>query len=200
MGQGVLSFLSQCYPPVKRAADIIVSLLALIGLVVPLIFVWIAVKLTSPGPGLFWSDRVGRNGKIFRMPKFRTMTVCSKVVSREKAEACDITFTPIGQFLRKSSIDELPQFYSVLVGHMSLIGPRPVLPQDEATTLRSSCEKTMDIRPGITGLAQVKGRNNVSPRRKAKYDSFYAHNMCAVFDAKIIANTVKILHRTHLVQ
>lgn len=196
----MFSYFRLCYPVLKRTVDIIVSLLALIGLAIPLLFVWAAVKLTSPGPGLFWSDRVGRNGKIFKMPKFRTMTVCSKIVSREKAAECDITLTPIGQFLRTSSIDELPQFYSVLIGDMSLIGPRPVLPEDEASVLRSSCEKTMKIRPGITGLAQIKGRNFVSPRHKARYDAFYAHNMCAVFDAKIIAKTVSILRRTDYVQ
>lgn len=200
MGQGVFSFLSQYYPPLKRALDILVSALALLVLAAPLLIVWALVKATSPGPGIFWSDRVGRNGKIFRMPKFRTMTVCSKIVAREKAGTCDITLTPIGQFLRKTSIDELPQLFSVLIGDMSLIGPRPVLPEDEATQLRSSCQRTMTIRPGITGLAQIKGRNNVSPRRKARYDSFYAHNMCALFDFKIVGKTLQVLHRTDYVQ
>ena len=195
----MFSLFSHYYPPVKRLIDIIVSALALIGLAVPLLLIWIAVKVTSKGPGIFWSDRVGRNGKIFKMPKFRTMTVCSKVVSREKAVSCDITMTPIGQFLRKTSLDEIPQFYSVLIGDMSLIGPRPVLPEDEATMLRSSCPRTMTIRPGITGLAQVNGRNNVSPRKKARYDAFYAHKMCALFDFKIIAKTVKVLRRTDFV-
>ena len=184
----------------KRAVDVVVSALALIGLTVPLLFIWVAVKLTSPGPGLFWSDRVGRNGKIFKMPKFRTMTVCSRVVSRETAASGDITLTPIGEFLRKTSLDELPQFFSVLVGDMSLIGPRPVLPDDEASGLRSVCERTMKIRPGITGLAQIKGRNFVSPRQKARYDSFYAQKMCAIFDFKIIGETLKVLRRTDLVQ
>ena len=184
----------------KRVLDLVVSLIALVILFVPLLLVWLAVKFTSSGPGFFWSNRVGRDGKIFRMPKFRTMTTCSKVVSREKVCEKDITLTPIGQFLRKTSIDELPQLYSVLVGHMSLIGPRPVLPEDEATQLRSNCTDTMKIRPGITGLAQVNGRNNVSPRRKAQYDAFYARNMCMVFDAKILAKTVQILHRTDFVR
>ena len=180
--------------------DVTMSSLALLGLAPLLLLVWIAVRLTSSGPGLFWSDRIGRNGKVFRMPKFRTMTTCSKVISRENATSEDIKFTPIGLFLRKSSIDELPQFYSVFVGDMSLIGPRPVLPADEAAQLRASCMETMKLRPGITGLAQVNGRNFVKPRQKARYDAFYAKNYCAIFDLKIIGRTIGILSNTDLVQ
>lgn len=196
----MISALRIWYPLLKRTFDFVVALCALLVLFVPLTLVWVLVRLTSKGPGLFWSDRVGRGGLIFRMPKFRTMTTCSKVVSREHAKPSDIKMTPIGQFLRKTSIDELPQLYSVLVGHMSLIGPRPVLPGDEATRLRSTCHKTMAVRPGITGLAQIKGRNNVSPRQKARYDAFYAREMCMILDAKILMKTFQILHRTDYVR
>lgn len=184
----------------KRAIDFIVALVALLVLFLPLLIVWSLVRLTSKGPGLFWSERVGRNGKVFKMPKFRTMTTCSKVVSREVAAPTDVTFTSIGPFLRKTSIDELPQLYSVLIGDMSFIGPRPVLPNDEAVYHRSSCKNTLLIRPGITGLAQVNGRNNVTPQRKARYDAFYARKMCLVLDTKILTKTVMILHRTDFVK
>jgi O-antigen biosynthesis protein WbqP len=184
----------------KRAIDFVAALTFFVLLLPLMAGLWLAVRLTSKGPGLFWSERVGRNGKVFRMPKFRTMTVCSKVLSRELAGENDCKMTPIGDFLRRTSLDEIPQFWSVLLGHMSLIGPRPVLPQDKAAALRASCDYTLSVRPGITGLAQVNGRNFVSPRRKARYDAFYAREMCLMLDAKILLATIGILHRHDLVQ
>ncbi|MGB6317696.1 MAG: sugar transferase [Litorimonas sp.] len=196
----MFAFGRKYYPILKRAMDLLVGLLFFTALLVPMMIIWLAVRLTSKGPGLFWSERVGRNGRIFRMPKFRTMTTCSKVMSRELAGADDCKMTPIGQFLRNTSLDEVPQFWSVIMGHMSLIGPRPVLASDLAAELRASCEATMSVRPGITGLAQINGRNFVTPRRKVRYDAFYAREMCLVLDMKILMTTIGILHRHDLVK
>lgn len=194
------AFFRHIYPSLKRLIDCLVSAALLVVFLLPMVATWVAVRMTSEGPGLFWSKRVGRNGQVFSMPKFRTMTSCSKVMSRELATEADCRLTPIGGFLRRSSLDELPQLWSVFMGHMSLIGPRPVLPEDRAATLRASCERTMAVRPGITGLAQVNGRNFVTPRRKARYDAFYAREMCLMLDAKIALTTLGMLHRTDLVK
>ena len=188
------------YPVLKRATDFVVATMFFAVLFVPMLIIWIAVKLTSDGPGLFWSERVGRDNKVFLMPKFRTMTVCSKVMSREIAADGDCQVTLLGQFLRNTSLDELPQLWSVIMGHMSLIGPRPVLPFDLAAQLRAACPVTMSVRPGITGLAQIKGRNFVTPHRKVRYDAFYSRNMCLILDMKILLSTIGILHRHDLVQ
>ena len=160
----------------------------------------ILVKLTSQGPILFWSSRVGRNGMMFRMPKFRTMTTCSKIMAREIASNEDCKMTPIGRFLRRSSLDELPQLWSILKGDMSFIGPRPLLPCDTVSILRTQYREITSIRPGLTGLAQVNGRNFVTPRNKARYDAFYARRACGILDAKIILATFRILHRVDFVK
>ena len=188
------------YPFVKRLLDIIVSALALIVLTPLLLLLCVLVKITSPGPALFWSERTGYKGQAFKMPKLRTMMQGSKVMSRESADADDISMTPIGQFLRKASLDELPQLWCVLKGEMSLIGPRPLLVNDRAANQRRECPQIYDVKPGITGLAQVNGRNFISMRNKVRFDAFYADRVCLFLDAKILYRTVGTVFNTKLVQ
>ncbi|WP_189495199.1 sugar transferase [Algimonas arctica] len=196
----MLSILKRLYPVFKRTVDRLLAALLLLILFPVLVSTWIAVKLTSKGPGLFWSSRIGRDGDAFRMPKFRSMTVCSKIMAREVASNEDFKMTPIGNFLRRTSLDELPQLLSIVKGDMSFIGPRPLLPCDDAITERAKYSDLCKVRPGITGLAQINGRNSVSPRKKARYDAFYARKFCLVLDAKIVIETLKIIRRTDLIK
>lgn len=188
------------YPAFKEFVDRSFAVALLVVLAPLLLGVWFAVRLTSKGPGIFWSERVGRNGDVFLMPKFRTMTVCSKIMPREHATVQDFKMTPIGSFLRRTSLDEFPQFLSIAIGHMSFIGPRPLLQGDEGELARRCYAEISRLRPGLTGLAQVKGRNGVLPRSKARYDAFYAREFCLLLDTKIILSTLKILHRSDMIR
>jgi O-antigen biosynthesis protein WbqP len=188
------------YAPVKRIIDVCVSFVMLILLSPVLLLTGIAVKLTSKGPALYWSDRRGLNGEVFSMPKLRTMTICSKEISREVATDNDIRFTPIGRFLRKTSLDELPQLWSVLTGEMSLVGPRPLIVADQAEKARFQKSGIYDVKPGITGLAQINGRSFISVENKARYDAFYASRICLFLDFKILMKTALILFKTKLVK
>lgn len=134
------------------------------------------------------------------MPKLRTMTQCSKVMSRESADAGDISVTRLGNILRKSSLDELPQLWCVLKGEMSLIGPRPLLVNDRLAEQRRARPEIFNVKPGITGLAQVNGRNFISMRNKVRYDAFYAERVCLFLDAKILYRTVGTVLNVKLVQ
>lgn len=196
----VLQRFQAFYPLVKRMIDIFVSATALILLAPFLLLLCVIVRLTSKGPALFWSERTGYKGKSFMMPKFRTMSQCSKVMSRESAAANDISFTPIGPILRKSSLDELPQLWCVLKGEMSLIGPRPLLVNDRLAAQRRARPEIFNVKPGITGLAQVNGRNFISMRNKVRYDAFYADRVCLFLDAKILYRTVGTVLNVKLVQ
>lgn len=194
---GVLSkYVRSRYPYLKRTIDIIISAALIIFLVPVFIFLFIAVKLTSQGPAIFWSERLGYDGKKFLMPKFRSMTALSKVMSREIASKDDIKLTPIGKYLRKSSLDEIPQLWSVLKGDMSLIGPRPLLNNDYSVSTRSNYPEIYSVRPGITGLAQVNGRNFISARNKTRYDTFYAQRACMWLDTKIAFRTFGVVFDT----
>lgn len=183
-------YIRSTYPYIKRLIDIVVSATFLVCLLPAFLVLSIAVKLTSKGPAIFWSERVGYNGELFSMPKFRSMTAYSKVMSREVASEDDIELTPIGGFLRKSSLDEIPQLWSVLRGDMSLIGPRPLLSDEYSKATRANYPEIYSVRPGITGLAQVNGRNFISPRNKSRYDTFYAERSCLWLDTKIAFQTV----------
>ena len=177
---------------VKRVMDVGVSGVLLLFLLPFLAMVWAVVRVTSRGPGLYWSRRVGFGGRIFMMPKFRTMPVGTRQIAREAFEAGGGCTTSIGQFLRKLSIDELPQLWSVLVGDMSLVGPRPLLGNDPTTAIRQSrFPQCFGVRPGITGLAQVKGRNSVKPLAKARYDAFYAVRCSLGVDVHILLATAR---------
>ena len=174
----------------KRLFDIFFSLTALIILIVPLIIIYIAVFLTSYTPIIYWSDRVGKNNKIFKMPKFRSMRNVTPVVPKEKLNYHTKWLTPLGSFLRKTSLDELPQIWCVLKGEMSLIGPRPALHnQYDLIELRNKY-KIYKIRPGITGWAQVNGRDTISLKQKVLFDDYYLRKYTFWLDIKIIWLTI----------
>lgn len=173
----------------KRLFDIVLSAFALLCLGIPMLIVVVLVKLTSRGPVFFWSDRIGRNNAIFRMPKFRTMRTDTPVVATHLLTNPTAYLTPIGRVLRKTSIDELPQIYSILVGDMSIVGPRPALfNQDDLIALRTE-KGVHELRPGLTGYAQIKGRDDIEIPEKVALDEYYLKNMSLGFDIKIIIET-----------
>ena len=173
----------------KRLFDFTCSFAALILLAIPMLFTALAVKLTSPGPILYWSDRVGKNNVIFRMPKFRTMRTDTPAVATHLLGNPDQWLTPIGGFLRKSSLDELPQLLSILTGDMSLVGPRPALfNQDDLIALRT--EKCVHrLTPGLTGWAQINGRDELPIPVKVDFDEYYLKNRSLLLDIQIIFRT-----------
>lgn len=180
----------------KRLVDLILLIVALIFLAIPMLIVAIIVKLTSPGPIVFWSDRVGQYNRIFRMPKFRTMQVNTPNVATHLLVGAGNYLTPVGGFLRKSSLDELPQLWSVFVGDMSFVGPRPALyNQDDLIAMRT--ERGVEVLvPGITGWAQVNGRDELDLTEKVKLDAQYLQKQSTGFDFYILFLTVlKVFRR-----
>lgn len=180
----------------KRLFDIACSLIALTALAIPMLIVAILVKLTSAGPVLYWSDRIGRKNVIFKMPKFRTMRINTPAVATHLLGDPDRWLTPGGKFLRKTSLDELPQLYSILVGDMSFVGPRPALfNQDDLIALRT--EKGVHfLTPGLTGWAQINGRDEVPIPIKVDFDEYYLKNRSFMFDLRIIFLTfLKVIRR-----
>lgn len=174
---------------VKRGFDILAALVGLIVLSPLLAALAIAVRLDSPGPALHWSSRVGRLNALFKMPKFRTMRIGAPNVATHLLPDPDAWITPLGRFLRRSSLDELPQLWSVLVGHMSLVGPRPALfNQDDLVALRSAAGVDV-LRPGVTGWAQINGRDDLPVPEKAKLDAEYLARQGLILDLKIILTT-----------
>lgn len=173
----------------KRLFDVVVALLAGVVLLLPLLSVALIVKLTSPGPALYWSQRVGQNNRIFRMPKFRSMRVDTPAVATHLLTDPDRYLSPVGSLLRKTSLDELPQLWSILVGDMSFVGPRPALfNQADLIALRS--ERGVDrLVPGLTGWAQINGRDELPIPEKVKLDEEYLRRRSFWFDMKIIAMT-----------
>ena len=170
----------------KRMFDIGLGLLAAAILLVPVVIVALLVRLTSPGPALYWSDRVGRNNKIFKMPKFRSMRVGTPAVATHLLANPKAHLTPIGSFLRKSSLDELPQLWSILVGDMSFVGPRPALfNQQDLIELRTQ-RGVHTLTPGLTGWAQVNGRDELPIPQKVELDAEYLVGRCFWFDLKIL--------------
>jgi O-antigen biosynthesis protein WbqP len=173
----------------KRAFDILTALCGLIVLSPVLLAVGLAVRLESPGPALHWSRRVGRFNRIFRMPKFRTMRVGAPDVATHLLEDPQAWITPLGRFLRRTSLDELPQLWSVLRGDMSLVGPRPALfNQDDLVALRTAAGVER-LRPGLTGWAQINGRDSLPVPDKARLDADYMARSSFLLDLKIIALT-----------
>ncbi len=177
----------------KRVIDVCIAGGALVALAPLMAALWLLVVLFNGGPGLFWSQRIGRFGQTFWMPKFRTMDARAPLSPRESLEGADGHITPLGSFLRRSSLDELPQLFCVLFGQMSLIGPRPLLPDDQAIFQRQSFPHAMLARPGLSGLAQVVGRNDVTPRRKARLDALYARTVSPRVDLFIFWRTAMIV-------
>ena len=180
----------------KRLFDLLLALCAAVVLVLPVALVAVAVRLTSPGPALYRSDRVGRHNKIFRMPKFRSMRVGTPAVATHMLADAKSHLTPIGSFLRKSSLDELPQLWSILVGDMSFVGPRPALfNQDDLIALRTQYG-VHELVPGLTGWAQVNGRDELPIPDKVKLDAEYLQRRSLWFDIKIIWLTaLKVVRR-----
>jgi O-antigen biosynthesis protein WbqP len=181
---------------VKKIFDFILAVLALVVLIVPIALVALAVKLTSKGPAVYWSDRVGRHNAIFKMPKFRTMRVDTPAVATHLLDNPAQYLTPIGSFLRKSSLDELPQLWSILTGKMSFVGPRPALyNQSDLIALRT--EHGVDkILPGLTGWAQVNGRDELPIPDKVALDVVYLNRQSFWFDFKILVLTfLKVVRR-----
>ena len=182
---------------IKRSTDLCLAALALFVLVVPLVITFIAVKLTSSGPALYWSDRVGRHNKIFKMPKFRSMRVDTPAVATHLLANPKEHITPIGAFLRKSSLDELPQLWSILVGDMSFVGPRPALfNQYDLIELRTE-KNVQTLVPGLTGWAQVNGRDELPIPQKVALDAEYLQRKGFWFDIKILWLTILKVAQRH---
>ena len=162
----------------------------------PFLVVALAVKLSSPGPALYWSDRVGRYNRIFRMPKFRSMRIGTPAVATHLLQDPGAWLTPIGAFLRKTSLDELPQLWSILVGDMSFVGPRPALfNQDNLVALRTE-HGVHELVPGLTGWAQVNGRDELPIPDKVALDVEYLRRRSFLFDLRILWLTVvKVIRR-----
>lgn len=174
----------------KRLFDVIIAVLLLILLSIPMAVISILIKLTSKGPVLYWSDRVGRHNDLFRMPKFRSMRIDTPPVATHLLADPDRYITPVGRFIRKTSLDELPQIFSVLKGDMSFVGPRPALfNQDDLVALRTS-KGIHTIVPGITGWAQINGRDELPIPIKVAYDLYYMKNRSFIFDLKILMLTL----------
>lgn len=180
----------------KRVFDLAVAIVVAIILVLPILIVAIAVRLTSPGPALYWSDRMGRYNRIFKMPKFRTMRIDTPAVATHLLQNPDQWLTPIGSFLRKSSMDELPQLWSILKGDMSFVGPRPALfNQDDLIALRKE-KGVHELVPGLTGWAQVNGRDELPIPQKVALDAEYLQRRSLRFDLKVLWMTaLKVLAR-----
>lgn len=180
----------------KRIFDFVMALSASLALLPILALVALAVRLTSLGPVLYWSDRIGRHNRIFKMPKFRSMRIDTPAVATHLLQNSDQWLTPIGSFLRKSSLDELPQLWSILKGDMSFVGPRPALfNQDDLIALRT--EKGIhELVPGLTGWAQVNGRDELPIPQKVQLDAEYLQRRSLLFDLKILwVTALKVLAR-----
>lgn len=181
---------------IKKSFDLVLALLAMPLLLPLIVLVAVLVRLTSPGPALYWSDRVGHHNKIFRMPKFRSMRIDTPAVATHLLQNPDQWLTPIGSFLRKSSLDELPQLWSILKGDMSFVGPRPALfNQDDLIALRTDAG-VHELLPGLTGWAQINGRDELPISEKVKLDIEYLQRCSFTFDLGILWMTVlKVLRR-----
>ena len=181
---------------IKRIFDFLFALFISAILLLPIVMVALMVGLTSPGPVIYWSVRVGRQNRLFQMPKFRTMKTGTPAVATHLLHDPQQFLTPVGSFLRKSSLDELPQLWSILKGDMSFVGPRPALfNQEDLIALRSS-HGVDQLLPGLTGWAQINGRDELENAEKVRFDVEYLQRRSLFFDLKIIVLTaVKVLRR-----
>ncbi len=174
----------------KRTFDFVLAVLLFLLFAVPMVLIAIAVRLTSPGPVWYWSRRIGKNNRVFYMPKFRTMRCDTPEVATHLLQNPGRWVTPVGRLLRKTSLDELPQLWSILVGDMSFVGPRPALyNQDDLIALRSHAGVDQLV-PGLTGWAQVNGRDELTVLEKVQYDIEYLRKQSLRFDLKIMAITL----------
>jgi O-antigen biosynthesis protein WbqP len=174
---------------VKRLFDVVISGVALLVLALPLLLLALLVRATSPGPAVYWSQRFGRDNRLFPMPKFRSMRIDTPQVATHLLENPDQWLTPIGGLIRRTSLDELPQLWSVLVGHMSLVGPRPAL-FNQHDLIAARTEAGVEIlRPGVTGWAQINGRDEISIAQKVAFDAEYLRRQSFLFDLQILLRT-----------
>jgi len=174
----------------KRTFDLIVALFAIIFLAPVLLIVCLMVRLTSPGPAIYWSDRIGQNNIIFRMPKFRSMVLDAPTLATHLLQNPQVYLSPIGSFIRKTSVDELPQLWSILIGDMSFVGPRPALfNQRDLIELRTQLGVAV-LKPGLTGWAQVNGRDELDIAAKVDLDYQYFLHRSFGFDLKILCLTI----------
>jgi O-antigen biosynthesis protein WbqP len=174
---------------IKRSFDFMFALIVVVIAIIPIIIVAISIKITSTGPILYWSDRVGKNNNVFKMPKFRSMKVDTPVVATHLLADPISVLTPIGDFLRKSSLDELPQLWSILVGDMSFVGPRPALfNQYDLIQLRTK-QGVHHLTPGLTGWAQINGRDELPIPQKVELDVSYLKRQSFKFDCLILWKT-----------
>mgnify|MGYP006430015145 CR=1 FL=1 len=174
----------------KRSFDLLMSVFALVVLMIPAILVALIVRLTSKGPIIYWSDRVGQYNKVFKMPKFRTMCIDTPAVATHLMINAEQHLTPVGSFFRKSSLDELPQLWSIMKGDMAFVGPRPALfNQGDLISLRTS-QGVHELVPGVTGWAQIQGRDELPIPKKVEMDVYYLQHQSLLFDLKILWQTV----------
>lgn len=183
----------------KRTVDIVVATLLLIVFIIPIVIIGVIIKLSDSGTLFFVQKRYGRADKQFSLMKFRTMRMGSPIVANSEFRDMDNYVTPLGKFLRETSLDEIPQIFNVIRGEMSFIGPRPLADTDyEVVKLRSK-NGANNVRPGITGLAQVKGRNKLSNFEKSQFDGKYANNISLWLDVKIVFLTIfKVLKQDNI--
>ena len=180
----------------KRLFDLILAIFLIVLLLIPFLLIAILIIITSKGPVLYWSDRVGKNNKIFKMPKFRSMVINTPTLATHLLDNPDSYLSPIGRFLRTTSLDELPQLFCILKGNMSFVGPRPALySQTDLISLRT--QQSVDkLIPGITGWAQVNGRDELSISDKVLLDVEYQNRQSFWFDIKILWMTLfKVLKK-----
>jgi O-antigen biosynthesis protein WbqP len=184
----------------KRTFDLVSSIAAFAIFFLPITLGALLIKLTSKGPIIYWSNRVGRRNIIFKMPKFRTMLVGTPAIATHLLSDSAQFLTPIGSFLRKSSLDELPQLWSIFVGDMSFVGPRPALfNQDDLIALRTQ-HGVDNLLPGLTGWAQVNGRDELSILEKVRYDAEYLQKQSFWFDMKILGLTfLRVVQRAGVI-
>jgi O-antigen biosynthesis protein WbqP len=181
---------------VKRLFDLILALTVLAMLAVPLCLIALAIKISSKGPVLYWSDRVGKDNRIFSMPKFRSMRTDTPAVATHLLTKPEQYLTPIGSFIRKTSLDELPQLWSILCGHMSFVGPRPALfNQYDLIALRTQ-HGVDQLLPGLTGWAQINGRDELSIADKVSFDAEYLHVRSFNLDMQILWKTFTKVYKS----
>lgn len=177
----------------KRLFDIVFSLLALIVLAIPMAVIAIIIMATDGRPVVFRQDRVGLGNKTFKIRKFRSMKVGTKNVATKDLANSDDCITPIGKVLRKTSLDELPQLINILEGTMSFVGPRPLIPEEENIRRMREEKNVYSVRPGVTGLAQINGRDLVGEKKKVEWDAEYVQNHNMLMDIKILFKTVAVV-------
>ena len=181
---------------IKRLLDLVFAVSAAIFFAFPYILILIVIRLSSSGPAIYWSRRAGRHGQFFMMPKFRSMRVDTPEVATDKLKDTGGYVTPLGSFLRRTSLDELPQIYSVLRGDMSIVGPRPALHNQNELIARRAELGIDQLRPGMTGWAQINGRDEITLRDKLRFDQEYFERQSLFFDLKIILLTVAAVVRS----